>query len=90
MNLSELAMAAAITVSIGGVSYAVVNTGHLTDKAAKVSQQATCRTVDGAIVAYVAQHGTPPTRTADLKPYVDGDISAYRIVRGQAAGPGCR
>jgi hypothetical protein len=25
----------------------------------------------------------------DLKPYVRGDISEYRISRGVAAGPGC-
>ena len=28
-------------------------------------------------------------RIADLKPYVDGDISAYRLVGGVASGPGC-
>jgi hypothetical protein len=27
---------------------------------------------------------------SDVQPYVRGDISAYRIVRGKATGPGCR
>ncbi|MFI7599851.1 hypothetical protein [Actinoplanes sp. NPDC049681] len=76
-------------MSVAGLSYAALSTGPVTSTAVKVSNQASCRTVDGAIVAYVAQHGAAPKRTADLKPYVNGDISAYRIVRGQAAGPGC-
>ncbi|MEV4642056.1 hypothetical protein AB0J80_32380 [Actinoplanes sp. NPDC049548] len=67
-----------------------MNVGGTKTSAVKVAQQVSCRTVDDAIVAYVAQHNRTPARTADLKPYVKGDISAYRIVRGQASGPGCR
>ena len=89
MKLSELAMVAAVAVSVSGVSYAAFNITGVTGVSAKASQEVSCHTVDGAIVAYVAKHGTPPASTGDLKPYVKGDISAYRIVQGQAAGPGC-
>ena len=89
MNLTEAAVAAAVTVSIAGVSYAALNTGAVTNSATTVANAATCRTVDTAIVAYLAQHGAAPTRITQLRPYVEGDISAYRISKGVAAGPGC-
>ena len=89
MNITEVAMAAAVTVSIAGVSYAAFNTDALISRTEKVAAAVTCRTVDDAIVAYVAQHDAAPTRIAQLKPYVKGDISAYRITKGVAAGPGC-
>jgi hypothetical protein len=89
MNVTEVAMAAAVTISIVGVSYAAFNTDALTGRAEKVAAAADCRTVDTAIVAYVAQYGTAPARIAQLTPYVKGDISAYRIAGGMAAGPGC-
>ena len=90
MNITEVAMCAAITVSISGVSYAAVNTGGLTETAQTVADRADCRAVDAAIVAYVAQHERAPTRIAQLKPYVRGDISRFGIVGGLASGPGCR
>jgi hypothetical protein len=89
VNLTEAAMAAAITVSIAGVSYAALNQHAVVNKATQVADAASCRTIDGAIVAYVAQHGATPTKIAQLKPYVKGDITKYRIVNGVAAGPGC-
>ncbi|AGL17900.1 hypothetical protein [Actinoplanes sp. N902-109] len=89
MNITEVAMAAAITVSIGGVSYVAFNTQALTGRTEAVANAVSCRTVDDAIVAYLAQHDAAPTRVAQLTPYVKGDISAYRIDRGRAAGPGC-
>jgi hypothetical protein len=82
-------MAAAITLSIAGVSYAAYNTGALTKPAEQVAAKVTCRGVDDAIVAYLVDHDAAPRRIADLQPYVRGDISAYRIERGLAAGPGC-
>jgi hypothetical protein len=89
VHLSEVAMAAAITVSIAGVSYAALNTTTIKNSATTVASQASCRTVDQAIVGYVALHGTAPTTVKQLSTWVKGDISAYRIVRGRAAGPGC-
>jgi len=89
VHLSEVAMAAAVTVSIAGVSYAALNTDGIRSTAETVASQASCRAVDEAIAGYAAQHGTTPTTVAQLRPWVRGDISAYRIVRGRAAGPGC-
>jgi len=54
-----------------------------------VADKVTCRTVDTAIVGYVALHDEEPSSVADLAGYVKGDISAYQIVDGVAAGPGC-
>ena len=82
-------MAAAVTVSVAGVSYAALNPASLEAHARSVAAQATCRTVDSAIVAYVGLHDEPPTSITDLATFVDGDITAYRIVDGVAAGPGC-
>jgi hypothetical protein len=89
VQISEAAMVAAITVSIAGVSYAAFSTGVLTGPAEAVADRAGCRAVNQAIVGYTAEHDHSPARIADLTPYVDGDISAYRIVKGVAAGPGC-
>lgn len=89
MHLSEVAMAAAITVSIAGVSYAALNTEGIRSSARSVADRASCRTVDQAILGYVAQHGTAPTKIGQLQPWVKGDISAYRIADDRAAGPGC-
>lgn len=89
MNLSEVAMAATITVSVAGLSYAALNVDGVSASAQTVADAATCRTVDQAIVAYEAQHATAPTTVGQLQPWVRGDISRYRIVGGVAAGPGC-
>jgi hypothetical protein len=45
--------------------------------------------VDQAVLAYATVHDAPPKRIADLQPYLRGDISGYRLVRGRATGPGC-
>jgi hypothetical protein len=89
VNLSEVALAAAITVSISGVSYVALSPADLGDTAQGVAGEATCRAVETAIVAYAAQHDAVPTAIAQLRPLVRGDLSAYRIVDGRAAGPGC-
>ena len=89
MNLTEVAMAAAITLSVAGLSYAAFNADNLIRVTVKVADQVSCRTVEDAIVAYAAEHVTEPTRMAQVRPYIRGDVSAYRIVRGRAAGPGC-
>jgi hypothetical protein len=82
-------MAAAVTVSVAGVSYAAFNPDEAEGHAREVAAQATCRTVDSAIAAYVVLHDEAPAGVADLAEYVKGDITAYRIVEGVAAGPGC-
>ena len=82
-------MAAAITASVGGVSYVALNPAKLQSRAQAVADQATCRTVDTAIVGYLMNNGTAPTSIRQLTGYVRGDISKYRITDGVAAGPGC-
>jgi hypothetical protein len=82
-------MAAAITMSVAGLAYVAYNPGVLTDRASTVADQATCRAVDQAIVAYTSLRGTAPRTVDELKPYVRGDITRYRIAAGVAAGPGC-
>jgi hypothetical protein len=89
VHISEVATAAAITVSVAGLSYVAFNPAVLTDRAETVADQATCRAVDQAIVAYGAVNETAARSIGDLEPYVNGDISRYRILRGAAAGPGC-
>jgi hypothetical protein len=82
-------MAAALTVSVAGVSYAAFNQGTLTEHAQTVADAATCRTVESAVVAYIAQHDIGPGSIQDLQPYVQGDISKYRLQGGLPIGPGC-
>jgi hypothetical protein len=82
-------MAAAITVSVAGVGYVAFGQEVLTGRAETVAARADCRAVDQAIVAYVSVHDRVPRGVADLRGYVRGDISAYRIVDGVAQGPGC-
>ena len=82
-------MASVVTVSIAGVSYSALKPEELEAHARSVAAQADCRTVDTAIVAYVTTHDRDPRTIADLRGLVKGDISAYRIVDGMAAGPGC-
>jgi hypothetical protein len=82
-------MAAAVTVSVAGVSYAALKPDELEANARVVADQASCRTVDSAIVAYVGQNGAAPASITDLAGYVKGDITGYTVVAGVAAGPGC-
>jgi hypothetical protein len=82
-------MAAVVTVGIAGASYAAMNPRHTERQARAVADRATCQTVNTAIVAYVAANDRGPETIAQLKDLVRGDISAYRIVDGMAAGPGC-
>jgi hypothetical protein len=82
-------MAAAVTLSVAGVSYSAFNPDRAEKQAREVAAAATCRTVDSAITAFVAVHDEPPRAIGELAEYVKGDISAYRIVKGVAAGPGC-
>ena len=89
MQINEAVVAAAVTVSIAGLSYAAFNSDSLTRRADAVATAADCRAVDAAIVAYVAEHASAPAGVEQLRPYVRGDVSAYRIVHGRAAGPGC-
>ena len=76
-------------MSIAGVSYAALKPKDVEDRARVVAARADCRAVNEAIVAYVALNDRDPRTVDDVKDLVQGDISAYRIVKGMAAGPGC-
>lgn len=78
-----------ITVSTAGLSYVAFQPDDFERTAHVVADQVSCRTVDAAIVAYVADWGGPPQSIAELTGYVKGDISAYRVGGGVAVGPGC-
>jgi hypothetical protein len=82
-------MAAAVTVSAAGVSYAALDPAKLEAQAQVVADRASCRTVDAAIVAYVALNDAPPRSVGDLAGYVKGDITRYSVAGGVASGPGC-
>ena len=82
-------MTSAITLSICGVGYAALNPGELKPRVQVVADQATCHTVNTAITGYLMNNGEAPTSIRQIKSYVRGDISRYRIVGGVAAGPGC-
>ena len=84
-----MATACAVTLSVGTASYSALNPAKLEAQARLVADKATCRTVNTAIVGFIATNGTDPISVAQLRPYVQGDISRYRIVKGRAAGPGC-
>jgi hypothetical protein len=85
----ELATVCAVTMGISTASYSALNPKQLEAQARRVADKATCRTVDSAIVAFIALNDRDPKSIEQLRPYVRGDISAYRLVNGLAAGPGC-
>jgi hypothetical protein len=89
VHISEAAVAAVVTISIAGSSYAVFNTDMLKRRTEVVVNTANCRAVDTAVVGYVGDHGVAPTSIDQVAPYVRGDVSAYRLLNGHAAGPGC-
>jgi hypothetical protein len=89
VQLIHLAVTSAVTISIAGVSYAALKPEVLEKQARVVAAQADCRAVNEAIVAYVTINDRDPKSIRDLTGLVKGDISAYRIIGGMAAGPGC-
>ncbi|WP_127503422.1 hypothetical protein [Actinoplanes solisilvae] len=89
MHLTHVAVGAAVTLSVAAISYSQLDPGAAAEQAQTVADRATCRTVDTAILAYAGVNGDAPDSVAALSGYVDGDITAYRIVAGRAAGPGC-
>ncbi|HET6479141.1 MAG TPA: hypothetical protein VFG35_03730 [Actinoplanes sp.] len=89
MHITHVAVATAVTIGIVGVSYSQLDPKAAEQRARVVADKATCRTVDSAIVAYAGLNGAAPASVAQLAGFVDGDITAYRIVNGRAAGPGC-
>jgi hypothetical protein len=89
VQLIRLVVASCVTLSVVSASYSALKPDRLEAQARVVAARADCRAVDEAIVAYVTLHDRDPKTVRDLAGLVKGDISAYRIVGGTAAGPGC-
>lgn len=89
MHLSHVVTSAVVTLSVAGISYLALNPEQMKRPAQMVAEHATCRAVDQAIIAYTGVTGDTPRTMADLAGYIEGDVRAYRIVGGRAAGPGC-
>ena len=89
MPLTQIVMSTAVTLSVAGLSYLALNPEQMKRPAQMIADHATCRAVEQAIVAYTGVTGETPRTIADLQEYISGDVRAYRIVAGRAAGPGC-
>jgi hypothetical protein len=89
VNVTEMAIAAAVTLGTVATAAISVNSPALTRQAESTAAVANCRAVDTAILAFYAERQVQPTGLQDIKPYVRGDITEYRIVAGTAVGPGC-
>ncbi len=89
MKLTELVVSLALATGTAGAMSTVLDVPALVAGATSVSERAGCRTVETAIAAYAAEHDAPPVRIADVRPYLRGEVSGYRVVGGVATGPGC-
>jgi hypothetical protein len=89
VRLFDVAAALTITLGVASSAPASIDVPGMTQWAQSTASRASCRTVDLAILAYVAERDTTPTVLGDIAPYVRGDISAYTIDHGTAVGPGC-
>jgi hypothetical protein len=89
MNITEVAMVAAITLGTVATAAVSMDVPALSRQAESTVARANCRSVDTAIIAYVSEWEVLPAALKDVKPYVQGDVTAYRIVAGKAVGPGC-
>ena len=89
MTLTEMAMTAVVTLGTVASVAVAVDIPTLSSESESTAAEATCRSVDTAILAFYAEHQVLPTTIEQITPYVLGDVTAYRIVSGAAAGPGC-
>lgn len=89
MKLTEVAITLAVTLGVAAAALTAMDPARLQDEAEVTVSAATCRSIDNAISAYIAEQNVVPTQLSEIRKYVRGDISAYRIDRGNAVGPGC-
>jgi hypothetical protein len=89
MRLTEVVMS--MGVALGGLAAAVhvLDLPVLSQRSERVATTASCRAVNLAILAYASRTDTVPTHVEQVRPWVTGDVSAYRLVDGVATGPGC-
>jgi len=86
---SDLLVTLTLTTGVAVAAAVTLDIPALLAETKQVTGRATCRTVDLAMLAYVAEYDRLPVEAADVQQYVRGDVSEYRIVNGRAAGPGC-
>jgi hypothetical protein len=90
VTLTELAVALAVASGTVAGAATALDVPVLVGEATRTAELASCRTVETAVVAYVAEHDTAPVRMADLFPLLRGDVTGYRLLAGGAVtGPGC-
>ncbi len=90
MRLTEFVVSLVVATGTAAAAYTALDLPALAAGTTATVRRADCRAVDTAIAGYTAEHGVPPTRAADLGPYLSGDLSGYRITAAAtAAGPGC-
>lgn len=92
VKLTEFAVSLVVTTGAAAAMSVALDLPALASGTTATAQRVGCRAVETALAAYLAEHDAPPARTADLRPYLAGDVSGYRIVPGPpaaVAGPGC-
>jgi hypothetical protein len=85
----ETAVVMTVTLSTVAIAWTRMDAPRMSARATAAAEQVSCHTVETALAAYATDHGIPAATLTDIRPYVHGDISSYRIDRGHAAGPGC-
>ena len=89
MKAMETAVVMTVTLSTVAIAWTQMDAPRMSARTVAAAAQVSCHTVETAIAAYATDRGVPAATITDIRPYVLGDISAYRIDRGHAAGPGC-
>jgi hypothetical protein len=89
VRIVQVAISLALTTGATGGALNAIDSQAVISETTGVAQAASCHTVAAAIVAYLAEHDTDPRSIGELRPYVDGDIAAYRLVGDEVHGPGC-
>ena len=89
MKLTETAVVMTVTLSTVAIGSTQLDLDQLSRRTTVTAARASCHSVETAIAAYTVEWGAEPTAIVDVRPYLQGDIAAYRIDHGHARGPGC-
>ncbi len=89
MNLLEVAVSLTVVLGTGAATMTALDVPELFDKVEATTEKASCHTVRNAIAAYSTDNGRPPAHITDVRPYVRGDLTPYRVTPTGVTGPGC-
>lgn len=91
MKLIEVVVSMTVVLGAGAIAVTSLNVPKLIGGSQQATAGVSCHTVRTAVASYATEHDAPPGGIDDLRPYVQGDISAYRIVPPglEVVGPGC-